>query len=108
MIIWGSKAREKTVKSGAFFCPECQTQRGYNHIRVSQYFTLYFIPLFATSFLGEYVRCGWCNSQYKPGVLDLSREQILAATAPWPCPSCNNKNPGNQRKCLSCGSQKPQ
>lgn len=69
MIIWGSKGCEKILDQGNFHCPNCDGQRNYAHKRVSRYFTLYFIPLFPTSTLGEYVECFGCGETYTPEVL---------------------------------------
>lgn len=70
MIIWGSTGKEKEVSRGHFFCPQCEQERAYKLIRVARYFTLYFIPLFETENLGEFVKCVYCNQGYKPEVLD--------------------------------------
>lgn len=104
MIIWGSRAKDQTIGQGSFFCPACKNQTGYSHQRVSRYFTLYFIPLFPTSTLGEYVRCGSCRAEMRPEVLRLTREQIEQVTAPWTCASCNNRNSHSERACVSCGT----
>lgn len=72
MIIWGSKGRTKEVSRGQFYCPRCATLRPYVRRRVSKYFTLYFIPLFPTSTLGEYVECGACFTTFKPEVLEYA------------------------------------
>jgi len=106
MIIWGSKAKESQVGSGTFFCPNCKADAPYSHMRVSRYFTLYFIPLFPTSTLGAYVRCGACNVQLQDVVLQYSREQIMQSVQPWTCPGCGNRNPSSQSTCLACGSGK--
>lgn len=104
MIIWGSRAKDKTIGQGGFFCPACKNQTSYSHQRVSRYFTLYFIPLFPTQTLGEYIRCGTCRSELRPEVLRLTREQIELATAPWTCTACNNRNSASERACISCGT----
>jgi hypothetical protein len=104
MIIWGSKAQDKTINRGGFFCPSCKAQTAYSHQRVSRYFTLYFIPLFPTSTLGEYIRCGSCSAQLRPEVLQLTREQIVELTSPWTCPACGNKNAPSEKGCLACGT----
>ena len=57
------------MQSGQFYCPRCATLRPYDLLRVSKYFTLYFIPLFPTSTLGEYVECKVCFTTFKPEVL---------------------------------------
>lgn len=104
IIFWGSKAKEKTLGSSIFFCPGCRLDATYHHRRVSRYFTLYFIPLFAMETLGEYVQCHACGAQFNTSVLQFSREQILSALEPWTCANCNNRNPRSEASCLACGA----
>ncbi len=106
MIIWGSKAKQHTVGTGVFFCPNCRLDATYDHIRVSRYFTLYFIPLFPTSTLGEGVECKSCGSQFNMSVLQLNRDEILQALQPWVCGNCQNHNPPSEKSCLACGAGK--
>jgi hypothetical protein len=108
MIIWGSKAKVQNVGGGSFFCPSCKGQTNYARQRVSRYFTLYFIPLFPTKTLGEYIRCGTCQTEMRPEVLTLTREQIEHATAPWTCTACGNRNSASEKACLSCGTARKQ
>jgi hypothetical protein len=105
MIIWGSKVKEDQVAQGQFFCPGCATDASYKRIKVAKYFTLYFIPLFPTESFGEYVRCGSCRGDYKPGVLSHSREQIMAAISPWAC-ACGNSNAPGSETCVSCNASR--
>ncbi|WP_347253361.1 zinc-ribbon domain-containing protein [Leminorella grimontii] len=71
MIIWGSKSREKVESQGEFHCPNCDGEkRNYSQIKVSSYFTLYFIPLFPTETLGRYVKCQTCETNYNEDVLE--------------------------------------
>lgn len=70
MIILGLRDREKEISSGQFNCPKCATLRPYKLIRVVNYFTLYFIPLFKTKKGREYVECQYCHQTFKPEVLD--------------------------------------
>jgi zinc-ribbon family len=72
MIIWGSVGKETPVATGRFHCPQCNGQESYDHVRVQRFFTLYFIPLFPTQTLGEFVRCLSCKLAFKPEVLDLA------------------------------------
>ena len=84
MIIWGSRVREKETGSGQFHCPRCNTQQTYKRKRVARYFTLYFIPIVETQYLGEYVECQSCRFQFKPDVLRYkppSPNEKLFATA---------------------------
>ena len=106
MIIWGTKGREKTVGKGQFFCPDCQTNTEYTLQRVAQYFTLYFIPLFPTKQLGEFVSCKSCQNQYDPMILEMAEQEIRSACEPWQCLKCNNMNAGGSGACLSCGVDK--
>jgi predicted RNA-binding Zn-ribbon protein involved in translation (DUF1610 family) len=83
MIIWGSRGREIELSSGQFHCPKCDTIRQYKHKRAAKYFTLYFIPLFQTENLGEFVECQFCHQTYKPEVLNYKppspAERLLLA-----------------------------
>jgi hypothetical protein len=69
-VIWGSKGRKVTTDKGQFFCPHCRSLRPYKRKKVAKYFTLYFIPLFATENYGEFVECQACENTYKPEVLE--------------------------------------
>jgi zinc-ribbon family len=69
VVIWGSRGKEIELSHGEFYCPACDNKRLYVHKRLAKYFTLYFIPLFQTDNLGEYVECKTCRQQFKPEVL---------------------------------------
>jgi len=103
MIIWGSKARKAVDKSGTFFCPACKDDRDFTAYKWQKYFTLYFIPLFATEHLGSYVECRGCRGEFNTSILGYTRDQILSALAPWSCASCNNVNSSDRDSCVSCG-----
>ena len=101
-IVFGSKSRAKKIGEGRFFCPKCRTEATYQHHRISRYFTLYFIPLFPISTLGEYVECTGCHAQFGPHVLQLTRAQIEERLSPWKCAFCNNTNAAGTDTCLAC------
>lgn len=71
MIIFGTKPRMKTIGTGSFYCPKCQTTRQYDHKRGKNYFTLYFVPLFPIGDLGEFVECQTCHMTFQLDVLKL-------------------------------------
>ncbi len=100
MIIWGSRGREIEQASGQFYCPQCESEQRYRHLRLATYFTLYFIPLFETAHHGDYIKCGQCNGQFsqqywitsrhpKPGVCCTPSGPIwkTARLCRWPAPS---------------------
>jgi uncharacterized tellurite resistance protein B-like protein len=70
MIIWGSKGITGKTGSGDFNCPICAGPQKFEQKRVRRFFTLYFIPLFPTSTLGEYVECGSCQGTFDPEILN--------------------------------------
>jgi tellurite resistance protein len=70
MIIWGSKAITGKTGGGNFNCPMCAAPKPFEQKRVRRFFTLYFIPLFPTSTLGEYVECTGCQGTFEPAVLN--------------------------------------
>lgn len=71
MIIFGTKPRMKTVGTGSFYCPKCQTTRQYEHKKGKNYFTLYFVPVFPIGDLGELVECQTCRMTFQLEVLKL-------------------------------------
>ncbi len=71
MIIFGTKPRTKTVGTGSFYCPKCQTTRQYQHKKARNYFTLYFVPVFPIGDLGEFVECQTCHMTFQLEVLKL-------------------------------------
>ncbi|MDZ5451399.1 zinc ribbon domain-containing protein [Labrys sp. ZIDIC5] len=77
MIIWGSKGRIRSIGQGTFNCPHCAAPRQYEHKKTERWFTLYFIPIFPTSKLGEHIECNSCGKAYTSAVLsyDPAREQ---------------------------------
>lgn len=72
IIIWGSRGRTTTVAVGQFYCPQCRSSRGYQQKRLSKYFTLYFIPLFPTQKIAEYIECDICHTSFKMEILQLA------------------------------------
>lgn len=69
-IIWGSRNRVSVVGRGEFWCPNCGKRHPYVHKRAKRWFTLYFIPVFPTQDLGEFVECEECHMTFRPEVLN--------------------------------------
>jgi hypothetical protein len=71
ILIWGFRARTKTVSTGEFFCSQCGADRSYVLQQIRRWFTLFFVPLFPVGkVLGEQVRCATCGTCFRPEVLN--------------------------------------
>lgn len=70
MIIYGSKTSPTTVNRGTFHCPVCRGSQPYHLERIRKYFTLYFIPLFPTETIAEFVECQRCRGTFHVDVLE--------------------------------------
>ena len=77
IFIFGTRAREIKAGQGRFHCPHCEGERNYQLMKVKNYFTFFFIPIFPFSDLGEYVECDTCKDTYKVEVLQETPEKIL-------------------------------
>ena len=69
MIIFGTRGVKSTISQGEFNCPQCETTKNYKLKKVTQFFTLYFIPLIPLGKKGEYVECQSCKGTFIPNVL---------------------------------------
>lgn len=69
MIIYGYRHRLDRIAGGLFHCPNCQTQRTYDHMNLMRIFTLFFIPLFPLGRESTYIKCSYCGHEYKPEAL---------------------------------------
>jgi hypothetical protein len=107
IFIWGSKAEERKVAMGTFFCPNCLRSTPFSQRRVSRYFTFFFIPLFPMETLTEYVRCKRCLVKMSAAVLTMTEEEIRAMSEPWACAHCGNCNGPVEHQCLSCRRPRP-
>jgi rubredoxin len=79
MIIFGARPRTKTIGTGTFFCPHCQTTRDYERKEARPYFTLYFIPLFPIGKPTEFIECTVCQVAYQPEVEKVKRAPTTAS-----------------------------
>lgn len=70
MIIWGSRGIVQNLGSGTFHCPAEGSDQTYWHQRARRWFTLFFIPLFPTGTIAEYVECASCSNSYYLSVLE--------------------------------------
>ena len=70
MIIFGTRPKTKTVGTGQFYCPRCQSQRAYERKQLQQYFALYFIPLIPVGKGSEFIECQTCGAAFELSVID--------------------------------------
>lgn len=70
MLVWGTKSVKNRIGTGTFYCPKCQTNRPYEHIRARRHGHLYWIPLIPMGEAVEYVECRFCHSTWQPSVLE--------------------------------------
>lgn len=80
-IIFGTRNREKTVASGEFYCPHCNTSRDYNTKAVAQYFALFFIPIIKLKEYGRFVECQHCHNKYKESILNYKAPSPIEQVA---------------------------
>lgn len=69
MIIFGTRAKFKTIKTGEFNCPHCGKPRKFEHKQTKNYFALYFIPLLPIGDGKEFIECRTCGRTYALDVL---------------------------------------
>lgn len=70
-IVWGSQGRKTVLSNGVFQCPQCGPGAQFAHIQLDKYFTLFWIPLFKTQTLGQFVECQHCKQAWNMHVLNL-------------------------------------
>ncbi|MEX1000999.1 MAG: TerB family tellurite resistance protein [Crocinitomicaceae bacterium] len=70
-IIFGTRGIRSTMKEGTFYCPQCISEQRYKHKKVTQFFTLYFIPLIPLGNRGNYVECQVCRNTFIERVLSV-------------------------------------
>ena len=72
ILIFGIRARIKSLGTGEFFCKACGADRTYVLQQFRRWFTFFFIPLFPVGKpLGEQVQCTTCGTVFPTDVLDM-------------------------------------
>lgn len=106
-IIFGTRGVRSTIKEGTFHCPQCACERRYKHKKVTQFFTLYFIPLIPLGNKGEYVECLHCKNTYIERILhmrptiDVSERPKPKRQVDSPAPQLEAKEQTNKPKSLA-------
>lgn len=73
-IIFGTRGIRSTMQEGQFYCPQCDGQTRFKQKKVTQFFTLYFIPLIPLGNKGSYVECQSCRNTYIDRILETRPE----------------------------------
>ncbi len=74
IVIWGNKWLFKPVQGGwcgEIHCPDCGVPRNFVEKQPVKYFTLYWMPLFATSKGDPFIECVKCEGKFdKPANIE--------------------------------------
>jgi uncharacterized tellurite resistance protein B-like protein len=89
-IIFGTRGVRSTVEQGQFYCPQCDGQKPYKLKKVTQFFTLYFIPLIPLGSKGKYVECQNCKNTYIERILEM-KPTIDVSERPQPKPQVESR-----------------
>ena len=71
------KDEPKQMNEGHFFCPKCNNVRPYQRRQASIDFSFYFISIFETGDLKEFVVCLLCKKGFHPEVLQPHNQTIF-------------------------------
>ena len=66
-VIWGNKWRHKTKGNGLRvekFCPECDRRGEFFEVVPTEYFTLFFIPIFRLDTKKPLLECPNCHTRF--------------------------------------------
>ena len=69
LLIWGWRVLNAVLGTGLFYCPKCQQDTQYQHVRPRRWFTLFFIPVIALNRLDPHVVCTRCKGTFYERVL---------------------------------------
>ncbi|QEL20206.1 zinc-ribbon domain-containing protein [Limnoglobus roseus] len=69
-IILGERERNIEQSRDELYCPNCNATRAFKRMRIGSYFTLFFIPLFETRRIKDYVECLHCKLQFNPDAVN--------------------------------------
>lgn len=74
MIVWGTTHLKSKIDEGVFNCPQCEKESPYTLKKATEYFTLYFIPIFPLGARGQFVECNICRGSYTEEILSFDPE----------------------------------
>jgi hypothetical protein len=100
MIIFGwYKRRHVTRQQGQFYCPNCCVDSTYAHVRLREYFHIFFIPIIRTWDETHGIRCRTCQSYFED---DAIYAKPAGPVVKWRCPNCGGSWPESNICCPIC------
>lgn len=70
MLITGTTHLKSKVGTGIFSCPQCEAEAPFTKKKATEYFTLYFIPIFPIGARGHVIECDVCRGSFTEDILD--------------------------------------
>lgn len=77
-LVWGWRARRKTLETGTFFSPATGADGPYRLVEVRRWFTLFWLPVIPLKVVGTYVECAVTKTLYETRVLDHPTSATLS------------------------------
>ena len=77
VLHWRPVTKQKVRSQNFFFCPKCNNPSPYVVKHASADFRFYFIPLFETQDLDEFVVCQVCKRGFDPRVLSPGNQSLF-------------------------------
>jgi hypothetical protein len=78
-----------------FYCPKCHVQTPYHVKRASIDFTFYYIPLFETKNLDEFIVCQVCKKGFDPKILKPSNQSLFKLVSATRYELLHSSSPGS-------------
>lgn len=69
MIVFGTTTLNLKRDRGQFFCPVCRDRKTYVRKAATQFFSIYFIPIFPLGSEGEFIQCDQCRNRFGLDIL---------------------------------------
>ncbi|MBT7442975.1 MAG: hypothetical protein HN790_03305 [Methylococcales bacterium] len=66
LLLAGIKSITKTHEEGQFYCATCDSQQPFKHLKIREFGTLFFMPIFPMGTVDEYLECSSCFANYLP------------------------------------------
>jgi hypothetical protein len=89
---------------GYFFCPSCRTRKPCAQCSLTNYLTVFFVPLLPVGTSGECYECEGCGKQFETDSDFPFDFGDHANPKTWTCSHCRSSTPSHKLRCQVCGS----